>query len=648
MSIDAYRVAVKVSLVENVTRGLGMMARHFRTTDAEAKVLEARLKSIGKLTAFGGALAMAGGYGLSLFKKPIEEATEYERRLAALRQMGLGDAQIADARKFAEANKIIGTSINDRMRLFVDAQGSFRQSGMSGVAALAAAKTMTPVMAQYEVATKMLSGDGQAAAEGSMRNLNKIVEMMGGLGDTNRAKAIADGVFKAAQSSGRMVDERQLKQFVAYGSSATNQLSLRTIFGGLEPIIGEMGGSTTGVGLRTAYNRVNGMLALMPKRTQEELRRLGMADGSGKRQTDSLARLQATDAIAYTQEVMRRYEKAGIKTQVDRERENAILFGTNGAKIFNKLMSQMPVILESLSAFDKAKGASETADDPKSKMLKAYMDLEAKEGDLNSRIGQVVLPYYVRMLEMAAGALERVNQLAKANPGTFKVLVGLFAAISGAALVGGLLSLLVAGFRGFMLLAGPLRIIWATLQIGAGALRYLGMAVFQFGRFLIANPIGLALAAIIFIGWSVYKNWEEIKKKGLEIWTSLKAAWNQLLSGDIMGAWHTFRGAFNTAWILFLNTMISGLNSILPKSWQISKLSYPSDAPAQPTQRGATTPSGPAGGNGNQRPASVYLDGRKVGQLLYPHMQRDAGRPNNGTNGFNSGYGRPMPGMVKP
>ena len=52
--------------------------------------------------------------------------------------------------------------------------------------------------------------------------------------------ATADGVFKASQSSGRMVDERQLKQFVAYGSSATNQQTLRTIFGGLEPIIGEI------------------------------------------------------------------------------------------------------------------------------------------------------------------------------------------------------------------------------------------------------------------------------------------------------------------------------------------------------------------------------------------------------------------------
>ncbi|MDU0220472.1 hypothetical protein RVS24_26225, partial [Escherichia coli] len=82
---------------------------------------------------------------------------------------------------------------------------------------------------------------------------------------TKRAQEIADGVFKTVQSSGKMVDERQLKQFFAYGSSATNQQDLRTVFGGLEPIIGELGGSTTAVGLRTAYTRTNGMMALMPR-----------------------------------------------------------------------------------------------------------------------------------------------------------------------------------------------------------------------------------------------------------------------------------------------------------------------------------------------------------------------------------------------
>lgn len=645
MSIDAYRVAVKISLVENVTRGLGMMARHFRTTDAEAKVLESRLKSIGKLAMFGGALAAAGGFGLSLFKGPIEGATELERRLASLRQMGLGDAQIADAKKFVEANQIIGTSINDRMRIFTDAQGSFRQSGMAGPQAIAAAKKMTPILAQYEVATKMLGGEQQQAAEGSMRNLNKTIEIMGGLNDPKRAQAIADGVFKASQSSGRMVDERQLKQFVAYGSSATNQLSLRTIFGGLEPLIGELGGSTVAVGLRTAYGRTNGMMALMPRRLKAEMRRLGMADASGKQQTDDLASLQATDAVAYAQEILRRYAKAGITSRTDIERENAIIFGTNGAKVFNKMMSQMSVIQESLIAYDKARGINETANDPKSKALKAYMDLEAKESDLKLRIGQVVLPYYIRALEYMASAIERVNAFAKANPKAFKGIILAFGAVSAAALAGGSLALLVSGFRAFALLAGPLRLVWAVLQIGGSTLRYLGMAVFQFGRFLLANPIGLALAAIIFVGWSIYKNWKEMKEAGLKIWNDLKEAWNKLLNGDILGALGSFASAYVRAWQTIFNTLIAGVNSILPASLQISKLSF-----ADSFEGWIGGPNGNSGIKpARQWPAQngghIYMDGRKVGEIISKNQSREAGRPNIGSGRVNyaAPFARPQP-----
>ena len=540
MSIEAYNVAVKISLVENVTRGLMMMGRHFKTTDAEAKILETRLKSIGKLAMGGAMLAGAGAFGLAMFKAPIEASMEYERRLGSLRQMGLGDAQIADAKKFVDANKIIGESINDRMRLFVDAQGSFRQSGMSGAGALGAAKTMMPVLATYEAATKMLAGEKRGNAEMAMRSLNKPVEMMGGLNDTNRARAIADGVFKAAQSSGGMVDERQLKQFVAYGSSATNQLGLRTIFGGMEPIIGELGGSTTGVGLRTAYTRTNGMMALMPRRLKAELARLGMADKSGKQQTDSLARLQATDVIGYAQEMMRRYAGKGITSRTDIERENAIIFGTNGSKVFNKIMSQMPVLQESLRAYDKASGASGVTGNPANRMLKAQMDLEAKEADLKLHIGQVVLPLYVRALEMTAGVLDNISSFATKHPTAFKMLVEGFAALSAAAVVGGGIMLFTAGLRGIALIGPMLPMVGTAFRVIAGALP----AIIQFGMFAVESlvagagaligdlggiiavalgPVGLVVGAIGVAGYLIYRNWSTIGPMLGKLWDGVKS-----------------------------------------------------------------------------------------------------------------------------
>jgi hypothetical protein len=667
MSAEAYKVAVQISLVENVTRGLSLMARHFRTTDMEAKVLQKRLESIGKMALAGGILGGAGAFGLNLFKKPIEDATEYERKLAALRQMGLGDAQVADARKFAEATRIMGTSMQDRLRLFVDAQGSFRQSGLSGAEALRAARTMTPIMAQYEVATAMLTGGSRDAAEGSMRNLNKIVEMMGGLNDTGRAKAIADGVFKAAQSSGRMVDERQLKQFVAYGSSATNQLGLRTIFGGLEPIIGEMGGSTTGTGLRTAYNRVNGMLALMPHRTGEELRRLGLADASGTRQTDALARLQATDTIGYAQQIMRRYQAAGITSRVDSERENAILFGTNGAKVMNKIMSQMPVLLESLRAYDRSKGATGVTGNPRNKMLMQQIELQKREADLKLRIGQAIMPAYVKGLELIAGALERVNRFAASSPIVFKGLVMLFAAVSGMAIVGGSLLLLTSAFRGLALLGPLLPMLAIPLNGIAAAMRmmvpYL-LPFLSFMRFLIPTigeaialgakallsdlmmiftPAGLVIAGVAAAALLVWNNWTEIKGSLVKSWADIKQGVVQLFHGDILGALTSFSGVFIRGWQTVFNTLIAGLNTILPTALQIGKFHFADDFDARFNASNTVRP----GSKGSGKQGDIYLDGRKVGQIVTNHQQHAASAPRTGGNSPDWSMARVPAGLAR-
>ncbi|WP_133124390.1 hypothetical protein, partial [Klebsiella sp. A-Nf5] len=162
--------------------------------------------------------------GFDFLSKSYDVGIDYARDQARLRQMGLNQSQMAQAVSFVTNMKMPYASQVDMMRIFTDAQGSFRQSGMNGSKALEAAMTMAPLLANYEVAMGALSGDSKAAASFNMRNLNKIVEIMGGTnpGQQEKAKAIVDAVFKASQASGRLVDEAQLKHFVSYGSSATN------------------------------------------------------------------------------------------------------------------------------------------------------------------------------------------------------------------------------------------------------------------------------------------------------------------------------------------------------------------------------------------------------------------------------------------
>ena len=383
---------------------------------------------------------LATGYlGYEFIKNVSDKGVDYERYIARMRQMGLDDNQIASSEKYVNGMKMPYMSNLDTMRVYTDAQGSFRQSGMTGDQALQAAKVMTPLLAQYETAMSGLGGESHAAADQNMRNLNKTVEIMNGLADTKRAAEIVDAVFKSSQASGRLVDENQLKQFVAYGSSATNHQGIRAIFGGLEPIIAEMGGSTTAVGLRTAYTRMNGMMSLPPKLLQQEMQRLGIADKTGRKQTEDLYQLEATNAIGYAQRMMEIYKQHGITKPTDIERENSILFGTNGAKIYNRIMAQMSTIEEGLHAYDRSKGSADVVNDPNNKQIFAQQKLMAKWIDLQLVLAKDggLLDTFTSGLDKLSTTMQRMTEIAHRNPELAKFVGQAALAVTGLAAVSG-------------------------------------------------------------------------------------------------------------------------------------------------------------------------------------------------------------------
>ena len=690
MSIEAYKIAVKIALTENVTRGLLMMSSHFKATEGSAKALQDRIAKIGKMTMIGGGLVGAGGVGLKMLEAPLNKALEYERFIAQLRQQGLGDSQIAEARKFSDATNVINTSMLDRMRIFTEAQGAFREGGKSGSEALQAAKDMMPVLATYETAMKTLSGEKHAAAEGSMRSLNKIVEMMGGLGDTQRAKEIADGVFKAVQSSGKMVDERQLKQFFAYGSSATNQQNLRTVFAELEPIIAELGGSTTAVGLRTAYTRTNGMMAMPPKRMVAEMNRLGITDGAGK-QNAELAHLQSTDVIAYTKEIMKRYEKAGITSQTDRERENALIFGTNGSKVFNKIMSQMEVLEHSGAAYDKAKGASATANDPANKGLMGRELLAKKIEDFQLVLGQSggLIDLATKGMTYLADAIGRVAEFAQRHPTITKLVVEGFAMMSMIAIVAGGVLLLSAAMTAFMTLnpLGWVIIGFAALAAGAiflwrnwSSIQPKIEKVWQsMVNYLVSIWNGAKAKVVqvwIGIGAKASEIWNGMKNQATQIWTNTKASLGEIWAGirtgsldlwvgvknTVLELWQGIKSGFNTfvasflqGWQSLFNSLIAGINKLLPAAAELQKLSFADDyvkknLAGSGDGKTSTTPgASPFINTGNDKPTQItvvsQLDGREVARSTTMYQAKEANRPNTGAPTFDTSIGAVPPGL---
>jgi hypothetical protein len=411
----------------------------------------------------GHEFSAAGQATMGFVQKTINSGLEYERYLARMRQMGLDGTQIAEAKSFVASQKNEYLSQNELMSIFVDIQGSFRQSAHTGLEALTRAKTMLPVLAQYKVATQALDGASKAKAESGFIDLAKTIEMMGAVQDLPMAKRIADMVFKISQGSGKQVDPRQIKLMMAYGSSATNYQKLET-FAALEPIIGDFQGSTVGVGLRTAYNRMSGSMSLPPKKMQGMLSQLGIGQSEhGQiRMNDAMLKLMQTDVILFAKKMMEVYKQHGLVTALDRERTNTQLFGTNGAKIYNKIMQQMPTLLESLNAFVHAKSIEETANDPQNKNLLATQAFHAKMDDLYRTIGES------GTIELATTAFQKLGDTIKATTEAAKQHPNITKFGTEIAMLGGIA--LVAG--------GVLLRVGGTLEalgiISAGAVATLG------------------------------------------------------------------------------------------------------------------------------------------------------------------------------
>lgn len=600
MIFDAYKVAVHLSIVDKVTPFLSAFSKQIKQSGESVSELENRLQRLGKIAAAGGVLAGVGVGALVMAEKLGKAAAQYETTWARLRQMGLGTAQIAEARQFVESNRIIGTSIQERARLFAEAQGAFRESGMSGEAALDAAKTMMPVLANYVTARKVL---GKETSEQDELNLNKIVEQMGGLNDSKRAAAIADAVFRASMSSGGMVDARQLRLFKTYAMTASAGLSDRMLFGGLEPIIGEMGGSTAGTGFQTAFNRLNGIMSLAPHLLVQEATKLGLWDSDkveltrggaarfnkGDPLNAQMKDLMSHDLPGFAAAMLAKYKTAGITQDADVARENEILFGRTGARFFNLLMKQLPVIQRSLESYDKSRGIGQTVDDNKDSPAMRILQFNKALEDLKLTIGEGVLPVLTPMIRDLTWFMTTINQY----PGLIKAMTVGFIGLSAAMTFGGTLMLLRAGFGGLGVAITVLRSVVPALSavMGVAGAGSLGTAIAG-----LAGPIGIAVLALGTLAAAAY-------------------AFSPLSQKEIDAA-KTDGGV---------------------------KLSPGAQARID---RGELDTVGPVAKHqgGGMVHTTVNIDGRKVATAVSPYIAFETGR-SMGTSGVDNNLALPMPGL---
>lgn len=627
MAFEAYSVAIRLKLLDSVSTGLTGMAgqfmalsRHANASQEAVSALQKRLERLKTTGLIGSALLGAGVGSLALFKAPLEAAAAFEQQVARFKLYGLGDAVNAEAVKFARGMNIIGTSYTDAMRAMNEAQGVFRDSGLSGSAALAGAKLAAPVLAKIAFATASLDDDTQARMRTQSLAMLRFIEMRGGLQSPQRFNEIANLGWKAIQTSGGNVNWEQLRQFMAHGGIAAQGLSDTALLGELEPIIGELKGMRAGTALMTAYNRISGGVRI-PNQVAHLLAQSGIWDpkqiiwnsmgGIKAFRGDPLkdAALFASDpGVFYERDILPLYARMGLTTAQQRALENTLIFGRTGGQFFSLYDRQAAVSHRSIEAQRKALGLDASvavaAQTPQGQLL----DLSKQWDRVLTDLGIVALPIAIKATRELTGLIKALDGFANRFPSFTRELegtVGLFAVLS---TIGGSIAIAKVGIGGLKLAIEGLGLAAKSATPGGGT-----------GGAAVA-----AAAAGASAGWG--GKLATAAKWAARLWVYETVA--ELIDDAIPRSWTpdwANRSIFSTETLTAISKF-AGLDNI------------GADKPAKSASQYVRGGSSQA----VQVQTQVNLDGRKVGEAVSAHQARAAAAPQVGTSDFDP-YMTPTP-----
>lgn len=573
--------------LRDVRRELGGASGNITTLVERERQLETALKGVNRqierqkslasinartarMTARGEAMVASGQSGLfgtaflaAPFLAAAKAGADFQSYQSRMRVLGLGRGAVDDLTAFANAMNIAGSSVSDNMRYLLEAQGVFRETGEHSLAQqLAGAKLMAPLLARMHVVGK---ATGNELSEDQERYFLRFVEQAGGLTSSKRAAALTDGLFRALQSSGGNVQAADYQSFLARAGVAGQHLSARSMFADFEPLIGELH-QQAGVGLATGFKMATGIR--VNSRAANDYMRLGIWDpskvvlnslGNVKTTKGNPLRSRAADLLQhdpvefYRQIVLPAYARGGINTSEGRAFENARLFGNTGGNLFSLIDKQLPTILRSRLSYQKTERLDKAYNDTSNSFFGKEGKLRAAAKDFMVAAGTKggLLDNVVSLMTSATSALRNFTAFGNAHPTAFR-WIGKIA--TDLLLVKGGLAVTRLAFGGLLGPAAKLWSIWSKYrELGSiaaifprlarvfGVVRtaalFMGRGVLRAGLMMLANPMVLAITAIVaalaVAGYLIYRNWDKIKAAFTTGWNYVKS----LLSGakDWMG-----------------------------------------------------------------------------------------------------------------
>jgi TP901 family phage tail tape measure protein len=281
------------------------------------------------------------------------------------------------------------------------------------------------------------------------------------------------------------------------------------------------------------------------------------------------ARGNVRDIPSILSEVAKATERLGSGTRLDYLKK---IFGEEPAAGMSELIAQQGAqgIERYVAILRDAGGTSQRvasvmADNLKGDLLTARSAFE----DLGVSISDAVNPALRAFTQSVTRYLGRASQWVQGNPRLARtlgivtlVLGGVLATLSALALmvatvIGPLallrFSLTTLGIQGGLLAR--------VLTLATGAWRAFSAGAILAGQAMLANPIGIAIAAIAAAAFLIYRYWTPIKAFFNDLWQAVRTAFQGGITGiaAVLGKWFPLA----TLWQALVNTL-SSLGSQLP------------------------------------------------------------------------------------
>jgi hypothetical protein len=532
---EAFRIGVKISLINHAALGLAALAKDFMRTEAQAAALQKRIDSINKQAMKGGLMLGLGGAIAGMLKGPYEEAKKLEQERQKFQALNLSaaDNALAFAKAQELAHKNLGSTIGENIAMIRDLH--------TALGDLPGALRMSEDFQKFSIAAR-IQNDGKPV-EGLVYNAVKALEHRGDKVAQNPAemRRELDMMSKVYTGSGGKVSPSDYFHASQTGKMAYTLFDPAFLYGQFAAFMQAKTGPTAGTAAMTYISSILG--GHMDNKGKGFLTSLGLWDLHVSPQAKMMQQA-VNDAIGKDPELKAALKKQHMLTPIIgglapqfiemashrpdefiqkvvapriRERFGMNLtdeqvagivmqnLNRNTSDFIGSFITSQHKYEKDAGIFGRSKGFSAAYQQYIKSPEGAEIAAEAAFKNFLAVFGSVYLPTITSGLLRLAGVFDRLSQVVQNHPTLFRALTRAMIGLSGALMIRGTVLVLTAAMRGL-----GLALAMQAVGGAAGLSRIAGLIggaskASLFGAIgALMNPIGLAVAALGTLALAAY------------------------------------------------------------------------------------------------------------------------------------------------